>query len=390
MNPILPGQTIGILGGGQLGRMLAMVARRSGYQVHILTPKKNSPASHFANRVTLATDHDQDAWRRFAESVDVVTFEFENLPADSVRMISEIVPVRPGLDVLETCQNRIAEKTFLSKCKIAVAGFAVIQSASDLEPAWQKMNVPAVLKTAGGGYDGKGQAVIRSIDELQSAWTRLDSRPCTLERLVDLDCEVSVIVARDVFGDVVTYGPIRNQHTNHILDVSSCPANVDPRLERQACEMATEIATQFDLTGLICVEFFVTRTGEILVNEIAPRPHNSGHLTIEAFSCSQFEQQLRTVCGLPFALATQTSPAAMVNLLGDVWAGGEPDWKRLAEIPSCYLHLYDKSEPLPGRKMGHITVCADSISTAIENAVVSRSSLQENISSTHPHSAHVS
>jgi 5-(carboxyamino)imidazole ribonucleotide synthase len=228
------------------------------------------------------------------------------------------------------------------------------------------------LKTAGGGYDGKGQAVVRSTDELRAAWNELKSQPCTLERLVDLDCEVSVIVARDVFGAVVTYGPILNQHANHILDISSCPANINSKLEHQAREMAREIATQFDLTGLICVEFFVTRTGEILVNEIAPRPHNSGHLTIEAFSCSQFEQQLRTVCGLPVAPATQTRPAAMVNLLGDVWGNGEPNWKNLADVPSCYLHLYDKSDPRPGRKMGHITVCADTLSTAIENAVASR------------------
>lgn len=372
---ILPGQTIGILGGGQLGRMLAMVARRSGYRVHVLTPEEDSPASHFANEVTIASDYDMDVWRKFSESVDVVTYEFENVPADPVRMISEIVPVRPGLNVLQTCQNRILEKSFLAECNIALADFSNINAADDTERAWQKLLAPAVLKTAGGGYDGKGQAVVRSLEELRKAWVQLGLQACTLERLVDLECEVSVIVARDVFGDTVTYGPIRNQHADHILDISSCPANLESRQEQQAQTMAIEIARQLDLTGLVCVEFFVTRDGEVLVNEIAPRPHNSGHLTIEAFSCSQFEQQLRTVCGLPVAPATQVRPAAMVNLLGDVWSNGEPDWARLAETPSCYLHLYDKSDPRPGRKMGHITVCAETIDQAVQNAVRARESL---------------
>ncbi len=376
MKPILPFQTIGILGGGQLGRMLAMVARRSGYRVHVLTPKEDVPASPFANQITVAPDDDLQAWQQFAETVDVVTFEFENLPAEAVRRMAGLVCVRPGPEVLETCQNRILEKSFLSQCGIALTDFAAIRCADDIGPAWQQLNAPSVLKTAGGGYDGKGQTVVHSLAELNHAWHQFGSQPCTLEKRVDLACEVSVIVARDVRGDVVTWGPIRNQHARHILDVSSCPANLDLRLEQEARAMATAIATRFDLVGLICVEFFITQSGEILVNEIAPRPHNSGHLTIEAFSCSQFEQQLRTVCGLPVAPAIQIRPAAMVNLLGDVWSGGEPDWNRLAEIPSCYLHLYDKSDPRPGRKMGHLTVCADSSDSAAEIARTARGWLE--------------
>lgn len=375
IQPVLPGQTIGILGGGQLGRMLAMAARRQGYRVHVLTPHRDSPASHFASEVTLADDHDQAAWNRFADSVDVVTLEFENLPPVPLEQISHRVPVRPGLNVLRTCQNRAAEKAFLQEAGIDHARFAIIEKPSDLQSAWQGVGGTAVLKTSGGGYDGKGQAVVADADSLEKEWRGMGQPPCTLELRIDLDCEFSVIVARDLTGGTATYGPIRNLHSRHILDLSSCPAGLPAGVESRARRMADRIADRLQLVGLVCVEFFLSRSGEVLVNEIAPRPHNSGHLTIEAFACSQFEQQLRCVVGLPVAPAVQIRPAAMVNLLGDLWRGGEPDWKSLAAVPDCHLHLYGKSEPRCGRKMGHLTVCAGSVEAAVESALGARAGL---------------
>lgn len=373
---ILPGQTIGILGGGQLGRMLAMVARRSGYRVHVLADEAGSPASHFAHKTVVAADDDRAAWSHFSETCDVVTMEFENLPAARVEEIREMVPVRPGLLVLETTQNRAAEKTFLAACGLPLPRFGLVSHAGDIARVWNEVDAPsAVLKTAGGGYDGKGQAVVHSAQELEQAWQRLGRQPCTLEQLVGLECEVSVLVARDIRGETVTYGPLLNQHAHHILDLTVCPAGVEEAVEAAACSFAVRVAQRLELVGLVCVEFFVTRDGEVLVNEIAPRPHNSGHLTIEAFACSQFEQQLRCVCGLPVAPPHPVRPAAMVNLLGDLWAGGEPVWERLAEIPACYLHLYDKHPPRPGRKMGHITVCADNPGLARELALAARNAI---------------
>jgi 5-(carboxyamino)imidazole ribonucleotide synthase len=373
---ILPGQTVGILGGGQLGRMLAMVARRSGYRVHVLADEAGSPASHFAHKTVVAADDDRAAWCHFAETCDVVTMEFENLPALRVEEICELVPVRPGLLVLETAQNRAAEKTFLDSCGLPLPRFGLLSHDSDTGRVWDEVARPAaVLKTAGGGYDGKGQAVVHSVHELEHAWQRLGRLPCTLEQLVDLECEISVLVARDCRGETVTYGPLLNQHAHHILDLTVFPAGVDDAVESAACAFAVRVAQRLELVGLVCVEFFVTRAGEVLVNEIAPRPHNSGHLTIEAFACSQFEQQLRCVCGLPVAPAVPVRPAAMVNLLGDLWAGGEPNWERLAEFPSCYLHLYDKNPPRPGRKMGHLTVCAESSALAGELAIAARKAI---------------
>lgn len=370
--PVLPGQTIGIVGGGQLGRMLAMVARRQGYRVHVLTPEADSPASHFANEVTRAADDDLAAWSRFAATVDVVTLEFENVPADSLEQIAARVPVRPGLNVLRTCQNRASEKAFLRAAAIPCAPFARIEAAGQIAAAWATVNGPAVLKTSDGGYDGKGQAVVTSEAQLRSTWQGWGGPACTLEALIDLDCEFSVLVARDCFGNIGTYDPIRNLHAHHILDLSVSPAGLPARVMEQACELARRIALELDLVGLVCVEFFLARDGSVLANEIAPRPHNSGHLTIEAHACSQFEQQLRCVCGLPAGPTRQLRPAAMTNLLGDLWSTGTPAWERLSAFEECRLHLYDKSDPRPGRKMGHLTVCADDPQTARERALAAR------------------
>lgn len=375
IRPILPGQVIGILGGGQLGRMLAMVARRSGYRVHVFTSETGCPAGHFANRVFLAEYHDESTFREFANSIDVLSFEFESVPSQPLEWVPERVPIRPGPHVFHTTQNRLREKLFLREHAIPLSPFASVETESDLKKAILQVGLPAVLKSAGGGYDGKGQAVIRMAGEAEQAWQAVGSQPATLEKFVDLDCEVSVIVARGITGELATYGPIRNRHAQHILDISSAPAGLPPVIEKRAIELALAVAQGFDLVGLICIEFFVSKAAEVLVNEIAPRTHNSGHLTIEAHATSQFEQQLRAICGLPLGSTRQIRPAVMVNLLGDLWNRGEPDWAWVAKTPEAYLHLYDKVDPKPGRKMGHLTVCGD-LETSARNAVALRQRLR--------------
>ncbi len=375
--PILPGQTVGIYGGGQLGRMLAQVARRMGYRVHVFTSERDSPAAHFANHVTVADDSDESAFRAFASTIDVLTFEFENVSAASLKWVPEQVPIRPGPQVFWTAQDRRREKTFLQQHGLPTPPFALVDSREQLAAAVVLIGTPAVLKTAAGGYDGKGQAVIRDASDIDAAWHAVQGRPSTLEAFVDLACEVSVIVARDVYGATAVYGPIENHHANHILDLSICPARVGPAIGAAACEIARKIASIFDLVGLICIEFFVARSGEVLVNEIAPRPHNSGHLTIESFATSQFEQQLRCVCGLPLGSTAQRTPAAMANLLGDLWFPLAPRWEELLRYNETYLHLYDKHEARPGRKMGHVTVCATDAETAARRARAARASLRQ-------------
>jgi 5-(carboxyamino)imidazole ribonucleotide synthase len=354
---ILPGQTVGIYGGGQLGRMLAIAARESGYQVHVFTSDRDAPAAHFANRVTIADDSDETPFRAFASAVDVLTFEFENVSAQSLQWVPRRVPIRPGANVFWIAQDRLREKNFLRHNGIPIPTFASCTSLAELKRAVDTIGLPAVLKTSAGGYDGKGQFLIRDEHQVEEAWQTVGARACTLEAFVDLACEVSVIVARDIGGSIASYGPIENQHANHILDFSICPAGVSREISDQAQQIASQITTAFDLVGLICIEFFVSRDGRVLVNEIAPRTHNSGHLTIEAFATSQFEQQLRTVCGLPVGSVEQIRHAAMINLLGDRWFPNDPDWCAVFETPESHLHLYDKSEPKMGRKMGHVTVC---------------------------------
>ncbi len=372
---ILPGQVIGIYGGGQLGRMLAMTARQSGYRVHVYTEEENSPAGYFAHQVFLGADDDEERFRRFAESIDVLTFEFENVSSQSLEWVPAHVPVRPGANVFWTTQDRLREKNFLRKHAIPLPNFAAVNSLDELESAMTAIGVPSVLKTSAGGYDGKGQYLIRRTEEAVAAWQAIGENAATLEAFIDLACEVSVIVAADVFGNLEVYGPMENRHVDHILDLSFAPANLEQRLAEQARAMARQIAIHFELIGLICVEFFVTRAGQVLVNEIAPRTHNSGHLTIEAFATSQFEQQLRCVCGLPLGSTEQLRPAAMANLLGDRWFPYEPKWEVLFSYPETYLHLYEKQTPRPGRKMGHLTSCSSTVAQAIANVERARDGL---------------
>ena len=377
---ILPGQVIGIYGGGQLGRMLAMTARQSGYRVHVYTGEQDSPASFFAHQVFMGADDDEASFRRFAQSIDVLTFEFENVSSQSLQWVPDHVPVRPGANVFWTTQDRLREKNFLRKHSIPLPNFAAVNNLSELEAAIPEIGVPSVLKTSAGGYDGKGQCILRRAEDVAAAWLAIGERAATLEAFIDLACEVSVIVAADVFGTQKVYGPIENRHVDHILDVSFSPANVNPQIADRARELAHRIATHFELVGLICVEFFITRDGQVLVNEIAPRTHNSGHLTIEAFATSQFEQQLRCVCGLPLGSTEQLRPAAMANLLGDRWFPQEPNWEVLFSYPETYLHLYDKQTPRPGRKMGHLTSCSATLTEAVANVEQARAGLAKHSS----------
>ncbi len=362
--PILPGATIGVLGSGQLGRMFAMAARRMGYLVHTFSPDSDTPTGQVADVEVTAAYDDLAAVRAFAQRVAVVTFEFENVPAQTVDAVAEFVPVRPSARALHTTQHRIREKTFLSTAGFPVTPFRHIRTPDELRAGLTELGLPCVLKTAGFGYDGKGQQLIKSETEFDAALATLAGREAILEAFVDFEREVSVVCARSHEGATAHYGVIENQHERHILDCSIAPADVSPAIARQATEIATSLLEQLEVVGVLCVEFFLTRAGRLFVNELAPRPHNSGHLTIDACVTSQFEQQVRAVCGLPLGVTTQLRPAAMVNLLGDLWQRGEPDWLQACATPNVKLHLYGKHEPRTGRKMGHLTALADTTGEA--------------------------
>ncbi|HEY1066428.1 MAG TPA: 5-(carboxyamino)imidazole ribonucleotide synthase, partial [Pirellulales bacterium] len=357
ISPILPGATIGVLGSGQLGRMFAIAARQLGYRVHTLSPDDDTPTGQVADLEINASYDDLDAVREFARGVQVVTFEFENVPAATANAAGEFAPVRPSGEVLHVAQHRLREKQFLSKMGAPLPGFAHVRSLDELTAALARLGAPAVLKTAGFGYDGKGQAKILSNApaEVEKAWKAVGGQEAVLEAFVDFEFEASVVAARGADGEFVHYGLIANSHRNHILDVSTAPANVDPKLAREAVEVARSILETLNVVGVLCVEFFVTRDGRLLVNELAPRPHNSGHLTIDACITSQFEQQLRAICGLPLGSTEFLRPAAMANLLGDLWLPRDPDWAKVAAFPEVKLHLYGKAEGRAGRKMGHLT-----------------------------------
>jgi 5-(carboxyamino)imidazole ribonucleotide synthase len=347
-----------VLGSGQLGRMFAFAARRMGYRVHTLSPEGDSPTGQLADLEVQAAYDDLDAVRRFARAVDVVTFEFENVPAATAAAAGEHAPVRPDGAVLHTTQNRLREKAFLDRAGVPVAPYAPVRDLPELEDALARLGAPAILKTAGWGYDGKGQARIEKSGEAGAAWESIGRQEAVLEAFVDFEREVSVVAARSLDGDFTHHGVIENSHYRHILDVSVAPAGLPPALEREAVEIARAILEALDVVGVLCVEMFVTRGGGLRVNELAPRPHNSGHLTFDASLTSQFEQQVRAVCGLPLGSTELLRPEAMANLLGDLWAGGEPDWAAALRFPEVKLHLYGKQAPRPGRKMGHLTALA--------------------------------
>jgi 5-(carboxyamino)imidazole ribonucleotide synthase len=374
-HPILPGAVIGVLGSGQLGRMLALAAGRLGYRVHTYSPEGDSPTGHVADAEIVGDYDDLDALRRFADGVDVATFEFENVPSASVAAIAERALVRPAGAVLHTTQHRGREKGFLSRAGLPVAPYALVDTLDDLSAGLTRLGLPAVLKTASFGYDGKGQARIDRPEDAVAAWDRLGRQPAVLEAFIDFERELSVVAARGVDGQIAHYGVIENAHARHILDVSVAPARVPPQVERDALAVARAALEALDVVGVLCVELFLTRGGDVLVNELAPRTHNSGHLTIDACATSQFEQQLRAVCGLPLGATDLVRPAAMANLLGDLWQDGEPRWADALARPGIRLHLYGKRHAKAGRKMGHLTALADTPDAAATLVRAARAAL---------------
>jgi 5-(carboxyamino)imidazole ribonucleotide synthase len=356
--PILPGSTLGVLGAGQLGRMFALAARRLGYRVHTYSTEPDAPAAQVADVAVVAPYDDLDQVAQFARDLDVLTFEFENVPAACAAAAEAETVVRPGGNALAIAQHRRREKEFLIAHGLPVTPFVPIVSEADLADAFARVGGRAVLKTSRLGYDGKGQIAIESKADLAPAWDTLHRHEAILEAFIDLDCEVSVVAARGVSGDVSNFDPIENVHRHHILDVSVAPAAVSSELARQAVDVTRAVLEALEYVGVLCVEFFVARDGRLLINEIAPRPHNSGHLTIDACDTSQFEQQVRAICGLPLGSPALRQPAAMANLLGDLWSGGEPDWAAALSKPGIKLHLYGKRSARPGRKMGHLTATA--------------------------------
>lgn len=372
---IKPGSAVGVLGSGQLGRMFAIAARRMGYRVHTFSPDADTPTGQVADVEVRASYDDLDEVRAFASRVQVVTFEFENVPAATAAAAAEMAPVRPRGEVLHTTQNRLREKLFLESSGIPCAPFRAVDSMEQLHRASAALGLPAVLKTAGFGYDGKGQRILRNEENLEPAWHSLGGSACVLEAFIDFEKEISVVAARGVDGAFAHYGAVENRHSRHILDITMAPAQVSEQTAREATEIARAVLEGLDVVGVLCVEFFVARDGRILVNELAPRPHNSGHFSFDACVTSQFEQQLRTVCGLPPGSTELLRPAAMANLLGDLWNDGEPDWSAACAFPNVKLHLYGKLEPRPGRKMGHLTALADDPMEAVRTVQAARDAL---------------
>ncbi len=350
----LPGSTIGVMGGGQLGRMFAIAARRMGYRVHTFSPDRDTPTGHVADLEVAASYEDEEAVREFAKGVDVLTFEFENIPSKSVQWAVEHCDVRPAGSVLHTCQHRLREKQFLSNAGLPLPKFIHVTSEAHLRASAAVFGMNCVLKTAAFGYDGKGQQRITKDTDIAAVWASFGGQPAVLEAWVPFQKEISVLVARGIDGRMVSYPVCENVHSKHILDVTICPANIDHDVAARARAIAGEVAAALDLVGLLAVEMFLLPNGEILINELAPRPHNSGHVTFDASVTSQFEQQLRAVCGLPLGSTESLRPAAMANILGDLWERGEPDWAAALTIPDVKLHLYGKENPRPGRKMGHL------------------------------------
>ncbi len=350
-----PGSTIGILGGGQLGRMIVLAAARLGYRCHVFCQSSDEPAAQVADRSTLGAFTDTAALDRFAADIDIATLEFENIPLEGVEYLEARTSVRPGSKALAVAQDRIKEKDFVTAAGVATAPYRAVTSPAELTEAVGELGAPAILKTARLGYDGKGQVRIDPETDLGDAWTQSGAGPATggaiLEGFVDFEREISVIAARGQDGAVVTYVPVENRHANYILDETIAPAPVSDDVAVAATDIARKLASELQIVGLLAVEMFVTLDGGVLVNEIAPRPHNSGHWTLDACSVSQFEQAVRIACGLPLGSTERYADATMKNLIGH----DADDWQRYIADPDARLHLYGKTETRPGRKMGHVT-----------------------------------
>jgi 5-(carboxyamino)imidazole ribonucleotide synthase len=366
---ILPPANLGLLGGGQLGRMFTMAARTMGYRVTVLDPDPLSPAAEFANVHLCAPYDDPQALGELAASCAAITTEFENAPAASLDALADQRIVRPTGRSVAIAQDRIREKTFLRDNGFPVGPFAVIESVGDLHSAATSVRFPAVLKTARFGYDGKGQAKVENAGELERAYAAMRASACVLEQFLKLKCEVSVVLGRGTGGETRCFPIAENQHQHGILDISMVPARIEPDVADSASKHAMRLAQVLDYVGVLAVEFFVVENG-LLINEIAPRPHNSGHYTIDACVTSQFEQQVRALCGLPLGDTRLHSPVVMVNLLGDIWPDGrEPPWEVILSHADAKLHLYGKQEARPARKMGHFTVLALTLEQALRDAL---------------------
>ncbi len=381
MATTLPGAgAIGILGGGQLGRMSSLAARRLGYKIAVLDPDEQCPAASTADTFIQAPYDDLDSVQRLAQSVDIITVEFENIPVAALEMAANTVAVSPSPDILGICQNRAREKNFLKASGFPHAPFEVVSSCDELSAALARIGVPAVLKTASFGYDGRGQVKLTSLEPaaLSAAWEAIAAPQAVVEAWVDFTMEFSVICARNIRGEVKAYPIFENHHVNHILDVTLAPASIESDVAEVASSLALDIAEKLHLEGILAVEMFLGRDGQPIVNELAPRPHNSGHLTLDAALTSQFEQHVRAACGLPLGSCRLLSPAAMLNLLGDLWMPNPPAWHRILMHPDAKLHLYGKNTAKPGRKMGHLTVVAPTVAEAREQIEVLRQCLLSN------------
>ncbi|WP_195891947.1 5-(carboxyamino)imidazole ribonucleotide synthase [Neobacillus dielmonensis] len=366
---ILPGATIGIIGGGQLGRMMALSARAMGYRIAVLEPTPDSPCGQVADVEVIGAYDDREAISQLAEISDVITYEFENIDADTLGWICDRAYVPQGRDLLTITQNRITEKAAIQNAGVEVAPYEVIESLEDLFLKIDALGYPAVLKTARGGYDGKGQLVLRSKEDLAEAGALVKSGPCVLEKWIRFEKEISVIVTRKAIGDTTFFPVAENIHVENILHETIVPARISQCLQMRAVEQAKIIADSLNLVGTLAVEMFVTENEDIYINELAPRPHNSGHYTIEACETSQFEQHVRAVCNLPLGCTELLKPVVMVNLLGEHL---EPLYGEIPQLSNWKIHLYGKKEPKVKRKMGHVTILRDNVEDALEEVRDSR------------------
>jgi 5-(carboxyamino)imidazole ribonucleotide synthase len=355
--------------------MFAIAARRMGYRVHTFSPEDDSPAGQVADLEVTASYEDLDALRTFAGGVEVVTFEFENVPIEAIDAVEALTPVRPSAVALHTAQQRAREKTFLADRGVPTAPFAPAATLDELWDAVARIGTPAVIKTAAFGYDGKGQHKVTTPADVEHIWTAIGHQETVVEKFINLQAEISIVAARGLGGEMASFPPFENRHRNHILDVTTVPAAVPQPMAKRAAEITRTILEELQYIGVLCVEFFVSTEGDLLVNELAPRPHNSGHLTFDAAVTSQFEQQVRAICGLPLGSVEIPRPAAMANLLGELWADGEPNWAAACRFTDVKLHLYGKDNPRPGRKMGHLTAAGNTVQDAQDRVITARDAL---------------
>ena len=372
---IEPGASLGVVGGGQLGRMFTLRARAMGYRVVVLEPDPRSPAGAAADHHIVAAYDDPTALAQLADSCAAITIEFENVPAEALTTLARTRPVRPSARSVAIVQDRISEKRHVTDAGFRTAPFRPVRNALELSRAVAVIGTPALIKTARLGYDGKGQASLEEPSDAPAAWRAVGEVPCVLERRLSLEMELSVVLARGTDGRMAAFPPGENRHRDGILETTVVPARIPPALAARAQEIAAATAESLDYVGVMGVELFLADGGQLYVNEIAPRPHNSGHYTIDACAVDQFEQQVRALCEAPLGSPALLSPVAMVNLLGDLWAGGTPNWERALAFPGVRLHLYGKAHARPGRKMGHINCLAATPEQALETALAARDSL---------------